>query len=87
MDTYQTQNSVYEIDLENLKYRRSPIRGQHVYSQRLDYDVWHPLSDRENPVEFVSIEGKNCLRIFHEDAVHGIVTTEIIDSITEKNET
>ena len=88
MDVYFTLNSVYEVDLEGKRYRRSP-KGveQDVESHRLGYGEWLPLKDVECPVRIVpspfqpfrAPETRDLvLHILHETSEAGIYTSALV---------
>ena len=82
MDVYTTENSVYTIDLENLRYKREarPLREREPQSHRLLYEVWLPLKNIEKPVSIIPFNGAQALHIIHEDSTYGIVTSPLIDA-------
>ena len=84
IDKYETENSIYYVDIPGRRYMRRPIWETTPHSPRLEYGVWLPLADRDDAVEFVKPEGfrapetmRPSLRIMHAESVHGIVTTQV----------
>lgn len=84
MDVYYTQNSVYEIDLDAMRYRRSPAGEENVPSEKLTYGEWHPLAcapvvvpDPFQP--FRAPENRDLvLHIMHETSTLGIFTSKLV---------
>lgn len=79
IDVYETENSVYEIDLEAKQYRRIP-RGEPkaVESHRLTYGEWLGLADTPEPVQVVPwLGGEEVLHILASDSVFGIYTSPL----------
>ena len=71
---YETENSVYEVDLDGKRYRRFPIFQAEVFSERLLYGEWLPLKDVEHPVTLLD---DMRLHILHETSTYGIVTSQV----------
>lgn len=86
MKIFETENSRYEIDDVEMKYRRTAKGQTHVPSHRLVYGEWLPLAKWQvEPAPdtmgyaFTAPELRPpVLRIWAEDSVHGIVTTPIV---------
>lgn len=79
IDVYETENSVYEIDLEAKQYRRTP-RGEPkpVESHRLTYGEWMALADTPEPVQIVPwLDGSEVLHILASDSTVGIFTSAL----------
>lgn len=52
MDIYETRNSRYEVDLPNLRYRRTALGAQYEPSSApMEYDDWLPLKDVPDNVQ------------------------------------
>lgn len=68
MIEYLSENSLWEIDEEKMRYRRTPRENGivHVGSPRLEYGIWHPLKNFEVDRPWLTVR--------RTDAVHGIRT-------------
>lgn len=73
MKVYQTKNSSYTIDEDNMRYMRNAgDLVQSVLSHRLTYGEWHPLK----AVPHLTADGT--LHILRDDSMFGIFTTEVV---------
>lgn len=86
MYIYYTLNSMYEIDLEGKRYRRTPRGVEDIPSERLLYSEWLPLKDVPEPVRVVrspfqpfrAPETRDLvLHILHETSTVGIYTSAL----------
>lgn len=77
IEVYETENSVYEFDEDNGRYRRGakPGREQFVYSHRLVYGEWLPLAWFEL---LNTGDGTRQLHIMAPDSVHGVYTSDVL---------
>lgn len=83
---FETENSRYEIDEVEMRYRRTPLGAkQHEHSHRLVYGSWikmaryavEPAPDAMMP--YRAPENRPMvLRIWAEDSTYGLVTTPIV---------
>lgn len=79
---YTTKNSVYLLDDDGQRYRRSPLRERNAAaladqsaSWRLADDEWLPMRDFQTEVGY---DGAMLLRIFTPDAVLGVLTSPVV---------
>lgn len=73
MRAYDTLNSTYLVDLDQMRYKRLPgARTQPVWSHRLTYDEWHPL------LRAPEMMPNGNLHIMRADSVEGIFTTPVV---------
>lgn len=73
-----TENSVYLLDTENMRYMRQARNGQQeIHSYRLTYDEWHPL--RDWCIEKTLWSEEKVLRLWEKTSTVGIVTSPIVE--------
>ena len=80
---YETNNSLYEIDTDNMRYRRGPnastayqapeVRNWQE-SHRLVDGVWIPMKS----AEVIQMGDYQILHIMAEDSVGGVLTSPIV---------
>lgn len=77
VEVYETENSVYEIDEDNNRYRRGakPGHEQFVHSHRLVYGEWLPLAWFE---VLSTPERTRQLHIMAPDSIHGVYTSDVL---------
>ena len=77
IEVYETENSVYEFDEDNGRFRRGakPGREQFVHSHRLVYGEWLPLASFELRH---TVDGTQQLRIMAPDSTHGVFTSDVL---------
>lgn len=70
MKVFETENSLYYVDEQEMRYMRKPLADHNVASHRLTYDEWHPMKSWE-------VTNGDRLWILREDSKLGIITSPI----------
>jgi len=81
---YETENSLYEIDLEGMRYRRGPNKDTAYQAPEIrNPQGSHRLVDGEwfvlKSAEVITQWGADVLHIMAHDSTHGILTSRIVN--------